>query len=89
MYFLAISLSCSIFVAIFVTVSELFSGKILETFIINFMPSQITSCFYCFLNCSFWISFKYICSRLLSIMKKVLAGLKFYLYFYRYFYLYI
>ena len=51
---LGISLSCSIFSASFVTVSELFCGKLLETFV-------ILSAFYCQLNhhllqLFFWIA---------------------------------
>ena len=34
-------------------------------FACNFITNQIIGCFCCFLNCPFWSSFNYICSRLL------------------------
>ena len=39
----------------------------------NFISNQIASCFSCFLNCSFWSSFKCICSRLFSMIKTFLT----------------
>ena len=39
----------------------------------NFITNQITNCFFCFLNCSFWDSFKCICSRLFGMFKTLLA----------------
>ena len=42
-------------------------------FIRNFISNQITSCICYFLNYSFWISFKCICCRLFSMIRKCLA----------------
>ena len=42
-------------------------------FIKNFISNYITSCFCCFLNCLFWNSFKCICSKLFSMVKKFLT----------------
>ena len=38
-----------------------------------FIANQMTSCFCCFLNWSFWSSLKCICCRLFSMIKKFLA----------------
>ena len=65
---LDISLLCS-----FVTVSELFCREFFWdfcNFISDFINNQITSCFCCFLNHSFWSSFECICCRLLSMIKR-------------------
>ena len=43
------------------------------SFIANFIANQITSWFSCFLNCSFWKSFKWIRSRFFSKITKFLA----------------
>ena len=64
---LSFSLSCSS-----ITVSELFFGDLCNL-INSFITSQITSYFCCFLNCSFRGSFKWICSRLFGMIKKILA----------------
>ena len=69
--FLAISYSCS-----FVTVSQFFCCGFCSkprNFIINFITNQITSCFCCFLNCSFRSSFRCISCRLFSMIKKFLT----------------
>ena len=61
---------------LFVTVSELIFCEIFETFLIlaeNFITNRITSCFYGFLNYSFWSSFKCVCCRLFSMMNKFVA----------------
>ena len=42
-------------------------------FICNCITNKITSCFYCFLNYSFWSSFKCICYILFSMIKIFLA----------------
>ena len=71
---LRISLSYS-----FVTVSVFLNYFLVIFFknfcnsISNFITNQITSCFFCFLNDSFWRTFKCICCRLFSMIKKVLA----------------
>ena len=44
----------------------------LHNFISNCITNQITSCFSCFLNYSFWRSFKWICCRFFSMIKKFL-----------------
>ena len=39
----------------------------------NFFTNQITSCIHCFLNYSFWSSFKYISIKFFSMINKFLA----------------
>ena len=58
-------------------------------FISSFIASKFTSCFFNFLNYSFWSSFKCISGRFFSMIKKILAvcslSLSFHLCFYEYF----
>ena len=58
-------------------------------FISSFIASKFTSCFFNFLNYSFWSSFKCISGRFFSMIKKILAvcslSLSFHLCFYKYF----
>ena len=44
-----------------------------SNFTIRFVTNEISSCFYCFLNCSFLSSFKCICCSLFSVIQKFLA----------------
>ena len=69
-----IFLSNYIFSVSNLTVFELFYSEVLKgNFVTDFITSQITNCFNSFLNCSFWGSFKCICSRLVNMIKKFLA----------------
>ena len=57
-----------------VLLSEQFCCELFETFVILwalFFASQCTSCLCYFLNCSFWSSFKCICCRSFTMIKKV------------------
>ena len=74
-FFIHLSLGTS-WLYSFLTVSELFCCKRFETFVILsviLLLYQITSCFCCFLNCSFRSSCKCICSRFFSMIKTFLA----------------
>ena len=54
------------------TFSELFCGDLLETFVILsaiLLPIKSPLASAAFLSCSFWSSFNWICSRLLSMIK--------------------
>ena len=73
---LGISLSGSIFFASILTASELFFSDVIRTFgdfNSNFIANQITSCFCCFLNCSFRGSSKCISSRMFGMIKTFLT----------------
>ena len=69
---LGISLWC-----LFEAVSKLLCSEVFEAFLIpswlDFIIYQITSWFCCFLNYSFWNSFKCICCKFDSMIKKFLA----------------
>ena len=58
-----------------VTVSKLFFWWFsnFSYYIDNFITYEITSCFFCFLNCFIWTIFECICCRLCSIITKFLA----------------
>ena len=65
-FFFGISLSNPLFSVSLSIAYGLFYGKVFE---ILFITNQMRSSFSCFLNCSFWSSFKYICSKLFCMLK--------------------
>ena len=64
-----ISLSYSIYNCFWIILLWIFRN--LRNYISNFITNQITSCFCCFLNDSFWRSFKCIYCRLFSMITKL------------------
>ena len=51
-------------------------------FINNFVSNKITSCYCCFLSCSFWSSFNCICSKLFSMINMFLTKFTAYVFTY-------